>query len=60
MHISRLYDVDGDGVASKSEVEHITKVSNITKISNITNRLQNDKKLTKCWSYFDTVKSGVD
>ena len=22
----RLYDVDGDGVASKSEVEHITKV----------------------------------
>ena len=24
--ISRLYDVDGDGVASKAEVEHITKV----------------------------------
>ena len=26
LYISRLYDVDGDGVASKSEVEHITKV----------------------------------
>ena len=24
--MSRLYDVDGDGVASKAEVEHITKV----------------------------------
>ena len=26
LSIFRLYDVDGDGVASRSEVEHITKV----------------------------------
>ena len=52
--MSRLYDVDGDGVASKAEVEHITKVMRGFIIS-LTYVCVQDRR-SQCWTNLDITQ----